>query len=378
MSKEEQCLKWLKNKSINPKTGRKIKVGGPTYKKLEQQCEIFLKSKTPSKNKRKIKTVKKKTIILPANLITSPITPKSLKHIEQKNLKKPSLEKQKEKSFVINTTTNKVNLPHSIDLIVSDKMSKIDPIIKLDINELISIFYIIKKHGEKLNIANKDLIIETMKTYKGGLFPRPELFLMINVNKSDLYKPIDPMFMFSLRNAEQRFSFLPLIIWIDRLQLNHFNILIYDKLVDAFYRFEPQGGKTKLYSHKKLDLVLKKYLSQFGYDYKSIAGLCPLIGPQKRENIKEKIPQDPGGFCSFWSIIFIDFILSNQNKSQFKNKPISEFMTAFLKNIRTKFGSYKRYIRSYATYLNNIMLKLYTSNFSDFEKAIKIILKQNV
>ena len=33
-----ECLKWEKNKSKNPKTGRKIKINGPTYKKIKKKC----------------------------------------------------------------------------------------------------------------------------------------------------------------------------------------------------------------------------------------------------------------------------------------------------------------------------------------------------
>lgn len=33
------CGKWLKDTTINPKTGRKIKVNGPTYKKIIEECK---------------------------------------------------------------------------------------------------------------------------------------------------------------------------------------------------------------------------------------------------------------------------------------------------------------------------------------------------
>lgn len=36
----ENCIKWLANKTVNPITGRKIKVGGPVYKKLEAECSV--------------------------------------------------------------------------------------------------------------------------------------------------------------------------------------------------------------------------------------------------------------------------------------------------------------------------------------------------
>lgn len=32
------CLKWFENKTVNPRTGRKIKEGGSTYKELEREC----------------------------------------------------------------------------------------------------------------------------------------------------------------------------------------------------------------------------------------------------------------------------------------------------------------------------------------------------
>ncbi|GHV49500.1 hypothetical protein AGMMS49579_01380 [Spirochaetia bacterium] len=34
----DDCLKWLKNPTVNPETNRKIKVGGAIYKKLEKKC----------------------------------------------------------------------------------------------------------------------------------------------------------------------------------------------------------------------------------------------------------------------------------------------------------------------------------------------------
>ena len=38
---KEDCKKWIKNKTVNPKTGRKIDVGGPTYKKFEIMTKTY-------------------------------------------------------------------------------------------------------------------------------------------------------------------------------------------------------------------------------------------------------------------------------------------------------------------------------------------------
>lgn len=39
---KEDCLKFFEDKTTNPLTGRKIKVGGKTYKNFEQQCQIMM------------------------------------------------------------------------------------------------------------------------------------------------------------------------------------------------------------------------------------------------------------------------------------------------------------------------------------------------
>jgi hypothetical protein len=40
----EDCKLWIKNKTINPKTGRKIEIGGPTYRKFESLSRNYLLS----------------------------------------------------------------------------------------------------------------------------------------------------------------------------------------------------------------------------------------------------------------------------------------------------------------------------------------------
>jgi hypothetical protein len=40
LTKKELCDKWLKNKTINPETSRKIKENGAVYKELEKKCSL--------------------------------------------------------------------------------------------------------------------------------------------------------------------------------------------------------------------------------------------------------------------------------------------------------------------------------------------------
>ena len=35
----DECIEWHDDPGVNPKTGKKIKIGGPTYKKFEKDCE---------------------------------------------------------------------------------------------------------------------------------------------------------------------------------------------------------------------------------------------------------------------------------------------------------------------------------------------------
>jgi serine/threonine protein kinase len=44
------CKQWNQNKLVNPKTGRKIKKDGPTYKSLEMECERKIKKSPASKS----------------------------------------------------------------------------------------------------------------------------------------------------------------------------------------------------------------------------------------------------------------------------------------------------------------------------------------
>ena len=42
-----KCLKWHRNTTINPTTDRKIKIGGPNYKKLEKECGSPISGASP-------------------------------------------------------------------------------------------------------------------------------------------------------------------------------------------------------------------------------------------------------------------------------------------------------------------------------------------
>lgn len=95
-----ECEKWLRNKLINPSTGRSIKEYGPTYKKLAIKCRSPKKNPlfviTPVKKQRKKKVSPLQWIVTPS---TPPISPTRTKvsigfnGMFPKNISSPSIVK---------------------------------------------------------------------------------------------------------------------------------------------------------------------------------------------------------------------------------------------------------------------------------------------
>lgn len=57
---KEDCLKWLENKYINPKTGRKLKENSVVVKELDKQCKIYFNNNPSTaikKNKANVKSI---------------------------------------------------------------------------------------------------------------------------------------------------------------------------------------------------------------------------------------------------------------------------------------------------------------------------------
>jgi hypothetical protein len=333
----EKCRKWGENKSINPTTGRKIKIGGPTYKKIEKECNSVLN----------------KTEMV-----------KMIKNLD------PSIEVSKEK----------VSLKKSLDYIMSHKVKKIKNIEKLQINELLGIYYLIKKHGDNFNVVLKDRVINDIKNYKGETFNRSRYMLAIKYlgkNNASFYNFAGEDFIKNLKNTKHRYSFIPLYLHLlhKKERSAHANVLIYDNVFKHIHRFEPHGMSTGSYHIDTIDNLLKDYFKNFGYEYKGTQFNC-LRGPQTRESGIDKITQDPGGFCSFWSLIFIDFLITNEKKGKIdRYHSLGRVLMNFTNGIQKNFGSYKQYIRAYATFLNNIIIKLYANDFKKVDEIFDVIMK---
>ena len=149
---------------------------------------------------------------------------------------------------------------------------------------------------------------------------------------------------------------------------NHANVLIYDRKRKELERFEPNGGRklenwcilaedfknTRMAlrlpngwcSGESLDIAIIKHLKPIiGFEtYFNNRTYCPKIGPQARQSLKRQ-GVDPGGFCQYWSIYYIDLRLSNPDT------PRKTLVYNVMNNIENMTSDFGEFIRAYATFM---------------------------
>ena len=188
-------------------------------------------------------------------------------------------------------------------------------------------------------------------------------------------------------SSKIRFIFVFLLIGTGRLEdhISHANVLIYDRKRKELERFEPHGGMTDAWEWcdnvkdfnntrmaqrlpnrtcdgESLDRAIVKHLKPIiGFEtYFNNQTYCPNIGPQARQSLKRQ-GVDPGGFCQYWSIWYIDLRLSNPDT------PRKTLVSNAMKNINNVVINKKGYmvdrwtgqgtsdfgefIRAYATFM---------------------------
>ena len=403
------CNEFIKNDNINPITKRKIKKNGPTYKKLIKQCErISDKEKIKTQDKSAIESVKKnyntcKKMIKDDS--KNPFTGRKIKRNgptynrilsecediqEMYNIYKKFKNNKAVKSSLvrINTSVRKIIRKEnelSPSLIVKQKTKKVRDN-KIEggtiVIELLMIYYLVRKFSGKLNFLIDTDFTEALKSINNQVVSKKELVESVNLGMylffnrygetdrfSKLYTIHNDKKVFpSLKKSSKRFSIvlLTLVITIktdNNKKLAHANALIYDKKTNTVYRFEPHG-QTKKFDSSLADRVLSEYFEQFKIKYENLSSFCPLVkgmnvGPQTLEKYTGiKVEGDPVGFCSYWTTYFLDFLLTNYNKPQYKDKSVGELLEIMIDNISKKFSSFTDFIRTYAVFFNEIYLNI--------------------
>jgi len=347
VEKRSDCNDWKKNPLKNPKTNRKIKLNGPTYKKFQKMC----------KGDSKVK--------------------ESMKLIKTSVRKITNVYKEWSPDLIIKKATKRVK----------DKNIKLESGTKL--TETIMILYLLKKHKGTFNmLLREDFIKLFSKLNTNQLttkdFRSLDYLTMVEVdNKTN--KPIRIDFPYTDEgmdqyfwdannpkhpNSKNRFTFLLMSLFskpIMSTKINkvlkeawgHMNFMVYDKKENKVYRFEPNGGVVNFYDSPTLDKMLAKKFEKWGVKYQTMNDFCFMgpkgktLGPQALEERTEEQKTDPGGFCAYWSIFFIDFIMTNHKREVFKDDTIQDYLDEMINDIHNKFVSYKSFIRTFAVFINN-------------------------
>lgn len=131
------------------------------------------------------------------------------------------------------------------------------------------------------------------------------------------------------------------------INIAHANVLIYDKKSFSLERFDPHGFNDK-FDTPHLDLILPDFFSYYLpiNNFYTPLSYCPRISFQLREENIEKLSTDPGGFCSAWTLWYIDLRLSNPDISR---KEIVQFA---INNISNS-GSFRIFIRNYSSFIHS-------------------------
>lgn len=139
---------------------------------------------------------------------------------------------------------------------------------------------------------------------------------------------------------------------------HHQNVLIYDLQADIIEHFEPHGSLESLgdnyvtylntYNTSFLTKIFRYVLQNNNVKYYPPSTICPIPGPQARENIYEAFdiePTDPFGFCVIWSMWYVDLRLANPHVD--RTNLIQQAMQTMINNDI----SFKKFIRTYANNL---------------------------
>ena len=142
-----------------------------------------------------------------------------------------------------------------------------------------------------------------------------------------------------LDSCKKRFVVLPLLMILKSGSV-HFNMVIYDTKDKELERFEPYGGKVKT----KFDKLFKMYIDVFidNVTYFEPLTFCPNISFQQlNETYGTILSTDPGGFCTIWSLWYMEMRLKYPDKSRKKIIDIA------IKDISENKKGYRNFIRNY-------------------------------
>lgn len=192
-----------------------------------------------------------------------------------------------------------------------------------------------------------DVSLRWIQTKNGGYIsvPKPEDKFWLNFNKC----------------SNKRFVVTP--FGYNCLDSGHANYLIYDKKSKTLERFESYGEvDTSCLDNpdidKSIEKLFKKNLGEdFIMNYRKPLDFLPKKNLQTyQENENEMQKNDPVGFCSVWSLWYVDLRLLNPSVP---SKTLIEKAFSILKKIKNKTGlSLTQFIRNYSNWIVEVSLEI--------------------
>lgn len=119
------------------------------------------------------------------------------------------------------------------------------------------------------------------------------------------------------RNKLEEFFFIkrPNKINSDRYVFAHSNVILIDKELRQVERFEPHGSRSIMDSDN-LDRLLEKSFNKIGYKYFSPNSFCPINSVQSMHGLTRNPLYRDTGYCTVWSLWYIDTRLLNPSKTR--------------------------------------------------------------
>jgi hypothetical protein len=268
---KEECKEWMENKNRNPKTNRKIKTNGPTYKKIEKSCNNIenIKKKSEKKNKKQnnIKNIKKK-------------------------IKKKHLKKNKEL----------FDLLEDVEQYIKDK--KLNKKIRFkpnNINSLSLLLNLLKR------AKNDCLVIDIGKN--SNVVNDTDINIYEN-GKISLGNMTEKKFFDEIDRCKKNNYFVVIPVGFTKI---HQNMIIYNPYTDTYEHYEPHGrmfGNLDLRTISRMYRSLRNFFTKNNSKYILPAKTCPYsLGLQSIEQQDKSKGEfrdgvyikDPEGFCVIWS-----------------------------------------------------------------------------
>lgn len=206
---------------------------------------------------------------------------------------------------------------------------------------------LLPKSLNMIPLNQTDVSLRWIQTNNGGYIsvPKPEYKFWQNFNKC----------------SNKRFVVTP--FGYNCLDSGHANYLLYDKQHKSLERFEAYGEvDTSCLNNpeidKSIEAIFKKNLgNDFILKYKKPLDFLPKNNLQTlQENENEMKKDDPVGFCSVWSLWYIDLRLLNPS---IPSKKLIELASSSLKKMKKENGiSLTQFIRNYSNWIVEVSLEI--------------------